>query len=452
MRRVALALLALTRTLASECPSQQLSPQEAQARFRELDRKAQVEFRHWELAQAAEDFRQGACFAPDTLRPYYALYGTAIGAAAAGDFVQARRVLLEADRERPDYPLPLAMLVKVSLIAGDMEAVKESLRMAAQRFPRDGKLHAEFVKDLLRQKRLDLALAEALRFAESGARDPDAAITLAAIENEAGAFGDAARDAQALEEQPDLPGAQRASAAAIAGLAYEGLGQLQQAAEHLRRATELAPTREDPYLALARIYENQQKSKRALEILEQARRQIPGSPNVSVALGAQLVSAEQYQAAVQILAALIQSAPDQFAAYPKLAEAYRNLGEPARATGTLRRLAQRKPDYPMLHVVIAQSMLDEESIDYSGVLKELALAEKASPADYDVHYLRGKVYLATDQYQQAVDALRRAIAIRPDEAGAYYQLGLAYRRSGRAALAKEQFDRVEYLKNQSGAR
>jgi tetratricopeptide (TPR) repeat protein len=361
-------------------------------------------------------------------------------------------VLLDADNQRPDYPLPLAMLVKVSLIAGDIEAVKESLRMAAQRFPHDGKLHAEFAKDLLRQKRLDLALAEALRFAGSGDRDPEAAITLAAIENEAGAFGDAARHALAVEAQPDLPVAQRASAAAVAGLAYESLGQFEPAAEHLRHATELAPTREDPYLALARVYQKQQNAKAALDILEQARRQIPASPNVLLALGSQLVSAEQYQVAVRILAALIQSAPDQFAAYPKLAEAYRNLGEAARATETLRRLAQRKPDYPMLHVVIAQSMLDEESIDYPGVLKELAVAEEHSPADYDVYYLRGKVYLATDQYRQAVDALRHAITLRPADAGAYYQLGLAYRRSGQAALAKEQFDRVEHLKNQSPAR
>src|ERR1700683_1678622 len=115
MRAICLALLIFAHGLAAECPSPELAPAEASARFRELDKKAQTEFRHGELAQAAEDFRQGGCLAPDNLRSYYELYGIAIGAAAAGDFAQARQVLQEADRQRPDYPLPLAMLVKVSL-------------------------------------------------------------------------------------------------------------------------------------------------------------------------------------------------------------------------------------------------------------------------------------------------------------------------------------------------
>ena len=52
----------------------------------------------------------------------------------------------------------------------------------------------------------------------------------------------------------------------------------------------------------------------------------------------------------------------------------------------------------MLHLVIARSLLDEEKIDYALVLQELAVADQASPNDYDVHYLRGKVFLATGKY------------------------------------------------------
>jgi len=90
-------------------------------------------------------------------------------------------------------------------------------------------------------------------------------------------------------------------------------------------------------------------------------------------------------------------------------------------------------------------LLDEAHIDYSLVLQELAAADKASPDDYDVHYLRGKVLLATGLYAQAVSSLRQAIELNPTEPGAYYQRGLAYRKLGQPDLAKEQFDRMEFL-------
>ena len=448
MKMIPIGFLALVHALFAECPSTALSQQEALARFHALDKKAQVEFRRGAFAQAAEDFRQGACVAPENLRSYYELFGVAIGAAAAGNFDQARQALEEADAQRPNYPLPLAMLVKINLSAGETDRVKESLRAATLRFPLDGKLHAEFVKDLLHQELPDLALAEALRFEQSGDQDPESTITLAVVENNAGAFGDAVRHALSIEAKSELQDEVRASGAAVAGLAYENLGQLAEAAEHLKRATEFAPTREESYLALARVYEKQQNAKAAVEILQQGRKQIPNSPKLLLALGSSLVSAAQFPAAVKVLAELVQNFPGEADAYLKLAQAYREMGEARQATSTLRMLAQRKPDYPMLHIAIAQSMLAEDSPDQPAVLEELAQAEKASPADYDVYYLRGKVYLEMDKPREAIAALRHANALRPAEPGAYYQLGLAYRKSGQQALAKEQFDRVEYLKSQ----
>jgi tetratricopeptide (TPR) repeat protein len=224
------------------------------------------------------------------------------------------------------------------------------------------------------------------------------------------------------------------------------LAQPQEAIRHLKLGIRLDPDQEQPYLALARIHAEQQDNRAAVEILEEARKMLGGPPNVLLALGSALVSTEQYQAASQILTGLIQNFPGQLEAYPKLAEAYRNLGEPGRATETLRQLARRKPEDPMLRLVIAQSLLDEEKVDYPRVLQELAAAEKASPDDYDIQYLRGKVFLATGRYSQAVTSLRHAIELRPTEPGASYQLGLAYRKLGQPDLAKEQFERLEFLK------
>jgi len=449
MKLSLLGLFLMTRGLASDCPSLTLSPQDIRERFQELDRKAQVEFRRGELVKAANDFREAVCIAPESMRPYYALYGVATRAMATGNYAQARRTLEEADRLRPDYALPLVMLVKLSLVSGEVDDLKKCLLALGQRFPADGRLHAELARDLIHQKQYDLALAEALRTEQSGNVDDTSIINLAVLENQIGAFDDAVRHAIAIKEQTTLPDRIRASGAAIAGLSYESLGQLEAAVQNLRQAIQLDPGQENPYIALARIYDRQHNTKAAIEILETGQTRIPASTSILLSLGASLVSAEQFPAAIQILTKEIQVSPDQLDAYPKLAEAYRNIDEPSLATAMLRKLAERKPDYPMLHIVIAQSMLDENPIDYPGALHELAQAEKTSPDDYDVYYLRGKVCTSIHEYQKAVAALQRAIELRPTESAAYYQLGLAYRKSGQLSLASKQFETVEYLKSQS---
>ena len=448
MRLTCLAFVAISYAFASDCPTVDLDSPDTRERFHELDKKAQVEFRHGEYAQSAEDFRQGACFAPDDLRMYYTLFGTAIGALAARDLASAIDFLKQADRLRPDYPLPLAMLVKISLQSPDPDQVKEFLRLAAERFPRAGKLHAEFVKDLLHQNRPDLALAEALRFEQSGVPDIESTVTLAVVENNAGAFADAARLGQAIEQQAALPAEVRASGATVAGLAYENLKQFPDAVELLKRATELAPAREDPYLYLARVYGKQQNLPAAVDVLEKGSRQIADSQKIRLALGANLVAVEKYAQASQILAEVIKNSPDQIDAYPALADAYGKMGQPKLATETLRQLAARKPDYPMLHLAIAQSLMNAEPVDSAHVLEELALAEKTSPDDYDVWYLRGKVCLNMNQVPEAIASLQHAIELRPADSSAYYQLAFAYRKSGQTALAKRQFEIVEYLKSQ----
>jgi tetratricopeptide (TPR) repeat protein len=340
------------------------------------------------------------------------------------------------------------MLVKISLQSPDPDQVKEFLRLAAERFPRAGKLHAEFVKDLLHQNRPDLALAEALRFEQSGVPDIESTVTLAVVEINAGAFADAARLGQSIEQQAALPADVRASGATVAGLAYENLKQFPDAVELLKRATELAPAREDPYLYLARVYGKQQNLQAAVDVLEKGNKQIAGSQKIRLALGANLVAVEKYAQASQILAEVIKNSPDQIDAYPALADAYGKMGQPKLATETLRQLAARKPDYPMLHLTIAQSLLNAEPVDSAHVLEELALAEKTSPDDYDVWYLRGKVCLNMNKVPEAIASLRRAIELRPADSSAYYQLALAYRKSGQTALAKRQFEIVEYLKSQ----
>jgi tetratricopeptide (TPR) repeat protein len=445
LRLVLFPLWLVARGFASDCPREQYESPDRE-RFGTFDRKAQVEFRHGDFEKAAVDFGQAACFSTESLAAVYELFRAAAAAMVTNDFPHAASALKDADRREPGSALSLAMLVKVELLSGNLDDLKASLRELAARFPRDGKLHAGLAQDLVQANRYDLALAEGLRSEQSDSQDARATLNLAVLENQAGALEDAVRGATSLEEQSELPSKIRASGAAIAGLSYENLGQLPAAISHLQKAIELDPHEPNPYLALARLYAEQQNNEQSLAVLEQAHKRMSGSRQILLALGSAQVAADRFAPARETLTELIERFPDELEAYLKLAAAYRNLGEPVLATHTLRQLSDRKADYPRLHIVIAESMLDEDPVDYPGVINELAKAEKASGLDYDVLYLKGRVYVATLQYKQAIEAFQRAIALRSTEPSAYYQLGMAYRKAGLPELAKEPFARMEFLK------
>src|ERR1022692_233374 len=110
MKLTCLAFAAVSYAFASDCLQVDLDSPDTRDRVHELDKKAQVEFRHGEYAQSAEDFRQAARLAPADPPRYTTLSGTAIGALPAGNPRGAMERLKQADRLRPDYPLPLAML------------------------------------------------------------------------------------------------------------------------------------------------------------------------------------------------------------------------------------------------------------------------------------------------------------------------------------------------------
>jgi tetratricopeptide (TPR) repeat protein len=429
---------------ATDCVPSHLGEKETLAKFQELDRAAQSAFDTGQYGSAARQYREAACLVPKSAR---AFYGLGLAEAAANNFATARKAFETAYALLPDNMMPLAMLVRVNVAMKDIDQVKTVLRTAAQHFPRDGELHSGLARFLAENQLLDLALAESLRFQQTGSGDTASAVALAVLENTVGAYGDAIQNATNIEKQAGASDSVKASAAGVAGLSYEGMGQREEAVRHLKLAIQLAPTQENSYLALAFLYEKGQKFNVAVEVLQQGRSQIPGSLSFFLPLGNNLIWGEQYQTGIDVLNQLIRKSPDTAEAYVRLAEAYRNTGRPELETQMLRQLAHLHPDYPMVNVLIARAMMTMDPVDYPAVLAELARAEKSTPSDADIFYIRGKVLVALNRYQEAVNALRRAIVLRPMDPSPYYQLGLTYRKLGQSDLARQILDRMQHLKN-----
>ena len=443
MRSFALLLMAAQAIAAAQCTPSRLNAQDTLAKFQELDRQAQSAFDGGRFADAAQLYRQAACLVPKSAR---ALFGLGGAEAAASDFPAARTAFEKASALLPENSMPLAMLVRVNVAMRDLTKLKETLRSAAARFPRDAELHSSLARFLAENQLLDLALAESLRAEQTGAIDHTAVVALAVLENTVGAYHDAIDHAKAIESQTGLDAQVKASAAGVAGLSYASLGQKDEAERYLKMAIDLAPAQETSYLALAYFYEKAQRFNDAATILKQGRERSSNSDSFSLPLGNNLVWAEQFQAGVDVLTELSVRHPNTAEAYIRLAEAYRKMGQPQLESQTLAKLARVKPDYPMIHVLTAQAMLTMDPVDYAKVLTELAAAEKIAPNDPDIFYLRGKALAAMKRFREAVTALKRATELRPMDPNAYYQLGLTYQKMGEAALAHDTLERLRYIR------
>ncbi len=199
-------------------------------------------------------------------------------------------------------------------------------------------------------------------------------------------------------------------------------------------------------MALAYLYEKAQKFNEAVDALQEGRRHVANTPGLLLALGNNLVWAEQFPAGAEVLKEVVHMNRNQTEAYVRLAEAYRKMAQPELEIQTLRNLASVKPDFPMIHVLTAQAMMRIDPIDGPSVLEDLARAEKTTPNDPDVFFLRGKVCANTNRLQESVAAFKRSIELRPMEPGPYYQLGLLYGKLGQKQLAREMLDRMEHMK------
>jgi Flp pilus assembly protein TadD len=445
--KFAFAAFTLAANVRAACPPAPASPQETRAQVEQLDRTAQAEMQQQQYAQAVQHFREIVCLEPNSAREFY---GLGAAEAASGDFLAARKSLRTADRLEPGNVLPLTMLVRVNVAMNDADNLKAVLREAASRFPNDTELHGSLARFLAGKDQLDLALAEALR-ARSGTNDTESTVGLAVLENSAGAYDDAIRNAAAIESQAGATGSLRASAAGVAGLSYESIGKPEQAILRLRHAIDLDPWRETSYLALAMIYTNANQLGAAIKVLRQGLEKIPSSTALLLPLGTNLVRSGQYQSGIDVLQRLLLQSSNETGAYLQIADASHKSGNFNREVQVLQDLAEHKPDYPMIHVLIARAMLNVVPLNGPAVATELDLAEKAAAADPDIAYLRGKLDVAMNRYQDAVASFRRAVQLRPMDSATYYQLARAYQKLGNADLAKQTFERMNYAKKNETA-
>ncbi len=363
----------------------------------------------------------------------------------------ARKRLSVFRDNNPSMAIYLVDLVQLEILAGNVKGARGHLRTAAARFPKLAQVHANLGQWLFYNQQSDLAFAELLRAQSVGTLPARAALLLASMEASAGAHKDGIDTALAIEKRTDLPSPVRAEAAALIGKTYALSRQEKNGARYLEQAIQLAPGVEDYYLSLAQVHQQSKDDARALSVLKEGHGKLPEAPGLGLALARRLMTAGDFRSAIGILSGVADRSPSGVEALSLLAQAHRASGDPKLASQTWRRLAQRQPRYPMVHVFLAQS-LSEEGASNSEVLEALKTAEATSPGDSDIYYLRGRVYNEMGRHEEAVKELTRAIRMQPNIPSPYYQLGLAYQQLGQEELARKQFETKERLEGATSGR
>ena len=291
------------------------------------------------------------------------------------------------------------------------EQARSDLRKAARDFPSDAVEHLRRGQMLFEGRCYTLALSELLRARTLGETGFELLVRVASIENILGAFSDAAEDADAAAQAASLP-QQRASAAALAGLALEALGKDDDAIARFRQSLQLEPRQENSSLRLAKLLERKAQYPEAATLLEKHVAEFPASAD----------------------------------GWAELAATETALHNPDQAAEDWGRVARLKPDYPAVESMQIQATLAEQQPDMRAVLRMVEKAKAKTSQDADLFYFESKAWMGLGRSAEAVKALENAVRLRPLEAAFHYQLGSLYKKLGRQELAQKEFDMVKQLR------
>ena len=136
-----------------------------------------------------------------------------------------------------------------------------------------------------------------------------------------------------------------------------------------------------------------------------------------------------------------QTSPGNRSAYLALANLLLVTNRQKEALELLAKATTVLPNDPLLHHMLGAQLLESEQEPSREQLEKAAsILKKAldlNPFYANTHYVLGKLYLKTGDYELARSCFEKACGFKADHVGAYYQLSLIARRQGNKERAAE---------------
>ena len=266
---------------------------------------------------------------------------------------------------------------------------------------------------------------------------------------------------QALQYQPDFT-----LACYNLGNALKALGQLDEAARSYRQAIALKPDFAEAYTNLGTALKELGQYDAALTSYQRVVELNPGFAEAHNNLGVALKDLGQLDAALVSYRRAVELKPTYAEAHNNLGTVLQMLGQPDAALGSFRRAVEIEPDFVEAHSNLGNALFNAgrlgEAESQARVLVErypdcgfvwkllgvtlhrlgkdalpaLKKAVKLLPNDAEAYYNLGVTQKSLGQLESAVTSYRRALELKPDIADAYNNLGIILQDLG-------QFDSAE---------
>jgi tetratricopeptide (TPR) repeat protein len=199
------------------------------------------------------------------------------------------------------------------------------------------------------------------------------------------------------------------------------------------------------YYLQGRIFQSRNQPDAALRAYKQALVEDPKSTDVLVAIAELSASQNQHQNAVTALQKALALSPDSVMVLRHLVVEATKAGSGQVALDAAAALEARSPDNPDDLYLAGAAMLQQNSAAASTALeKYVALRTDNAKAWFGL----GMAYVQQKRYADARRPLERSVQLDPTIAEAEYQLGLVARNEGNSAEAIEHFQRAVKLQPQ----
>jgi Flp pilus assembly protein TadD len=169
----------------------------------------------------------------------------------------------------------------------------------------------------------------------------------------------------------------------------------------------------------------------ALKAARQAAALAPQNFDAQFTLGRALYGAGDSAGAARAFRAAVALKPVDARAIFFLATTLERAGDDAEALAAYRELARLRPNDAEGHLGLGVLLVKKGGASVEGGLSELVRALEINPNLYEARVTLGRALVARGRAAEAVEHLKRAAALAPDNPEPHYQLSLAYRRLGR---------------------